>query len=320
MQGSSFRRRVLRGAGAGLAVCLLSVGAQSAAWADDPGTTPQPPMPGAVPGAGGNEGSYIDETGALLGSETGGDVSVDPGPNSGQALSKIELANAYYTAKYSGSGQTAFAQLQAKYEAIYPTAADADVLTLQGAMSAASTARNLHAPWYAQTTSFYCGPASGASLLKTKGNTTSKNEGWAISQSKLALNAYMKTDHDRATKWAGGNYANAINKWREGRAAGYYMQVNRPAGTVFKNAAVYSIDKAMPLAADTVELAGGVHYNNHPNRTIGHWILAYAYDTSGARVTFTDSSKPSFPDAAPRFSASSVSFANNWLKSNGVVY
>lgn len=319
MPSSSFHRQVARAAGIGLCVATLTITAQSAAWATGDIPTP-PPVPGAAPGAGEHEGSYVDQDGALLGAGTGGDVSVDAGPNSEQAVRKLELSRAYYAAKYGGASRTAFFDLEKKYAAQFPMAADADALTLPGAGLAAATERNLRAPSYPQQKDYYCGPASGMSLLKLKGPATSRKDGSSLTQAHLANGNHMRTEAHDATKWASKDWVNGINMWREGRATGHYVQVNSPDGVAFKKAAVHSIDNGMPFGADTVELAGGAHYNGHPNRTIGHWLLGYAYEGSGAKVYFTDSSTPYFPNAAPRFSSSSVSFANAWLQSNGIAY
>lgn len=71
----------------------------------------------------------------------------------------------------------------------------------------------------------------------------------------------------------------------------------------------------------TVELAGGAHYNGHPNRTIGHWVAAYGYSSNAAIGSFADPSTSVWAGVSARFNFSTGIFRDNWLANgNGVVY
>ena len=104
-----------------------------------------------------------------------------------------------------------------------------------------------------------------------------------------------------------------------------YVQVPRPSSLA--SVITYSVGAAgKPMAADTVEFAGGVHYNNHPtSKTIGHWIMGYGYASSGSTCYFADpvggsSAVPWSGPVAKTFSYSSSSFTSRFLQSNGVAY
>ena len=71
---------------------------------------------------------------------------------------------------------------------------------------------------------------------------------------------------------------------------------------------------------NTVEFEGGAHYNGHPNRTIGHWIVGYGYGSSGATSWYNDPATSYYPNASATFQADTASFSNTYLQSNGIMY
>jgi hypothetical protein len=132
----------------------------------------------------------------------------------------------------------------------------------------------------------------------------------------------MQTDANGATTWASDRYRVALNRWADGDATyGFYVTQHNP-GSTLKDSLVSDIDNVHPFGADTVESAGGAHYNHHPtNKTIGHWIAAYGYTSSGSTIWFADSSPSVFGSTvADYFSATTSSFAGTYLQSNGIVW
>jgi hypothetical protein len=171
-----------------------------------------------------------------------------------------------------------------------------------------------------QQNGYYCGPASGLMILKMSYNKKSRVDGSSPSQNALANGNHMRTAANRKTDWGSGLFAKGLNKWT-GKST-WYVQLNSPSVAQTKNALTWSIhlDKK-PVAADTVEMRNGAHYNGHPRgSTIGHWIIAYSYTNKGARATWADPAAPTiFPNAKRTFSADTASF-NTYLRSNGIAY
>lgn len=112
-----------------------------------------------------------------------------------------------------------------------------------------------------------------------------------------------------------------MNKWRQGSSTGYYVDDGAPSATEFKSHLVYDADNNYPLGADTVEMAGGVHYNGHPsNQTIGHWIVGKGYYNYGDGSYFADPATTVWSTVSPEFSYATSTFTNRFLQSNGVTW
>ena len=173
-----------------------------------------------------------------------------------------------------------------------------------------------------QIKSYYCGPASAYMMLSYMGLSASVYNGAKLSQTNLASSTYLRTEANGATTWRSGAMAIGLNRWRGGT---FYVQVNRPTAAVVRAALTNDIGNVgLPIAADTVEIEGLTHYNGHPlNQTIGHWIVGYGYQQSGAISFWQDPSPPYFPAAAPTFSTNTTTFANTFLNtssSNGIAW
>jgi hypothetical protein len=174
---------------------------------------------------------------------------------------------------------------------------------------------------YAQTKGFYCGPASGYMIIRYLHGASfrSRKNNATLSQAHIASNAHMKTEANGSTDWSSKNFTKGLNAWR---GENWYVQVPHPTAKLFKAALSHSIgSNGMPVAADAVELAGGVHYNGHPvNRTIGHWLVAYGYDSCGGKAYFADPATSVWSSVKPKFSYDSKLFANRFLQNNGIAY
>jgi hypothetical protein len=173
---------------------------------------------------------------------------------------------------------------------------------------------------YGQNKNYYCGPASGYMILKYKGNATSVYNGASLSQANLAKPAHMDTD-DGATEWASHGFRIGLNRWRQGSSSGFFVDLANPSATDVEVALTYDIyQQTMPFGADTVEIAGGTHYNGHPvNQTIGHWVTAYAYSSSGATGSWADPSTSVWASASPKFSYNTANFTNRFIN-NGITW
>jgi hypothetical protein len=180
--------------------------------------------------------------------------------------------------------------------------------------------RTLTHTYYAQEKGYWCGPATGKMAVKIiAGSITSRYNGAAFAQSSVAGPAHMQTESAGATTWGSGNFVRGVNRWL-GRSL--YQQVDSPSASTVRSALRTSIGtNGDPVAADTVEFAGGLHYNGHPtNQTIGHWILAYAYEDSGATVKFLDPSTSVWSGVNSAFTANTDTFTGRYLQSNGIAY
>lgn len=271
-----------------------------------------------------------------IGTETGGDV-FDPATETQvsavtalQEGSKGRLSTAYYGVMFQGLSSTAYNKELASYGTAFGADSIAGAGTLStattqvGALAAAATSKVASLTSYGQSKGFYCGPASGYNILKYGGYSTGKYSGaaYSLSQGNLARSAYMNTDAAGATKWSTDRFRIGLNRWIYGKDTGFYVSKHAPTASYVTNAIVYdmSFAKPRPFGADTVELAGGKHYNGHPNRTIGHWLTAYGYASSGKTIYFADPSFSVYANAASKFTATTSSFTTSYLQSNGITW
>jgi hypothetical protein len=288
----------------------------------------------------------------LPGSITGGDVSSAPftqtADEQSQSQDKAALAKAYHDLK---SGAVSAAQYQSTLDGytkrwgaaavgakggtrMSRTGGSSYTASNMTSMAAAGTG-NYQSSYLvfthrAESKSFYCGPAAGEMVLRFLGDTTSYLEGTSIRQTALATSEYMNTDNDGATTYSSHHWRIGVNKWDGGSSTGYYVDNASPSGSDFEGYLTWDIDDTHPLGADTVELGGGSHYNHHPKtQTIGHWLVGYGYDNYGDTVMFDDpstsiwgtgGSNPQNPPTLPQFTASTVSFGNTYLQSNGITW
>ena len=101
----------------------------------------------------------------------------------------------------------------------------------------------------------------------------------------------MKTEANGVTAWSTNLFRIGLNKFAQGTATGWYVDLGAPSAAQFKNSLTTDIDYGHGFGADTVELAGGSHYNGHPvGQTIGHWLGVYGYASSGSTAYFSDPS------------------------------
>ena len=280
----------------------------------------------AVPASAQTLGQVVDPHPGV-GNVTGGDVT--PGgaapAMTQQAKEKVAATLAWDAAIKAGNTAGA-AKAMNEYRAKWGGAgvgsqAKAMSMTQSSAVAAVPVpaSRILGVVQVGQHTPVFCGPASGYMIVRYLHGVgfRSRYDGSAPGQAGLANANHMATTANHVTAWATGRYVTGINRWR---GVNDYVQVHAPSASLLQSVFTNSIGvKGMPFAADTVEFAGGPHYNGHPNRTIGHWITAYGYTSSGAVGHWADPSTTSFASAQRTFSFNTVSF-NKWLQSNGIAY
>jgi hypothetical protein len=105
----------------------------------------------------------------------------------------------------------------------------------------------------------------------------------------------------------------------------YYTNQETPTKAQFESNIWYTIGaKGYPVAVDSLETVGGYHYNNHPNRQLGHWIVAYGYTKNVVKTRFADpahSSAVSWGDLPNEyFSYDTTNFAGRFQTGNGMVW
>lgn len=161
-----------------------------------------------------------------------------------------------------------------------------------------------------QTKGYYCGPATAAMIAKYKGKT--------YSQATLAGNDYLKTDANGATKWALKVMAPTLNKIV---GTTEYQQIQSPTLASLKASFVNNIGgNYLPVAIDTYEYQGGAHYNKHPDKNIGHWIVGHGYSGSGSTLAFHDPAQGVWSGATiPETFSYSASGFHQWVTTNGIV-
>jgi hypothetical protein len=178
------------------------------------------------------------------------------------------------------------------------------------ALAATATALELPVTWVRQTNGYYCGPATGYMMLSYKGFATSVKDGTPLSQARLATTAYMSTDANGQTSSFSNNMNWGLNRWRNGADTGYYVRNKVDSADELRIQFTYSTYLGEATAVSTVEVGTGIHYNNHPLRTIGHWVVGVGYQTSGSTIIMLDpaSGLKGYENTAPRFTAVTSTF------------
>lgn len=153
----------------------------------------------------------------------------------------------------------------------------------------------------AQQRSYWCGPATLASLVQA--NKV------GISQTTAATRLSTSSN---GTDWYRGSGNYPMERALDRYSGGFnYTPVNLPytpskADTaMFKqrlmaNVATYQ----QGIAGNAVEVTNGPHLNGHPNRTIYHWVPVRGYDDKGATTRYADSvagSAISWAGPVPRY-------------------
>jgi hypothetical protein len=176
----------------------------------------------------------------------------------------------------------------------------------------------LPVPYHGQTTNYYCGPASGVMIADWLGAGPSAANGTSLSQVHMAGPVHMQTDQYGNTSYASKRFTTGLNQWLRGTDGGYYTQHDSPSVNTFRQGLAYDIDDMHAFGADTVEIAGGAHYNNHPrDTTIGHWLTVRGYTDYKDTTHFRDPSATIWPQVAQSFNMGTNSFVNSYMQSNG---
>jgi hypothetical protein len=139
-----------------------------------------------------------------------------------------------------------------------------------------------------QTTTYYCGPASGLMILKSQGVTKSKKTGESLTQKVLANAKHMNTETGRQTSWSPPAFANGLNAARGGS---YYVHYRPGSAAALQSAVFWSLgEKYLAAGINLQETTKSGTYNYHPvpGGTRGHWLAIYGHSGSGATVKMHD--------------------------------
>jgi hypothetical protein len=181
-----------------------------------------------------------------------------------------------------------------------------------------SVTRMPHIP---QRNDYFCGPAAGMMILKSAYPYKSAYDGAELNQSNIGSYYHMGTWRNKVTDWGARDFTRGLNLWRG--KANWYVQIPSPSAEYVRSAIVYAVHyENKPLAGSTVEFKGGDRYNGHPRnslRHIGHWIVAFKYEQSGAVGYWADPATSVFPNAKPTFAYNTKSF-HQFLKTNGIAH
>jgi hypothetical protein len=167
-----------------------------------------------------------------------------------------------------------------------------------------------------QTKSYYCGPAAAYSVIMAwhneKGNPTVSNfdHVTTLSQAHLGTSTYTNADAG-STDWVDKDMLRALNRWLVTPVA--YVQITPTSIQQLEDKVTLDIDIDWMMASDMSEVAGGAHYNHHPDKTIYHWTSIRGYEDSGNAFHFQDPAAnttvlpPEWGSVLPYFTMSSTS-------------
>ncbi len=225
------------------------------------------------------------------------------------------MRSATFTDDMAPAWKTQLLALHTKRDAGMMTAADAtawnNIIDAQGLDPAAristagpsasggivpmATSRDLTGTQQPQTQTYYCGPASGQSIVLAWHNvnpvlypTASQWDGASLSQAHLGTATYTNADNSHSTDWGDGDMTRALNRWIFNGGV-TYVQYTPTSAAALASHVTTDIDLNMMMAAGTVEWINGSHFNSHPNLTIYHWTTIRGYTSSGSTLDLQDS-------------------------------
>ncbi|PJI94662.1 C39 family peptidase [Luteimicrobium subarcticum] len=139
--------------------------------------------------------------------------------------------------------------------------------------SSSNPTKSAVALWQQQKTGYWCGPTSVA--IASKYFHTNKTQAEVAAKIK--------------TTTAGSDRLQVRNgmRWVAGSRGSQYEAISAPSATELK--AIIRADIGgyhIPVVINTHEVK--THYNNHPNRDIGHFVIAVGYRNGGSTVTIVD--------------------------------
>lgn len=186
------------------------------------------------------------------------------------------------------------------------------------------TSAHLAANQTAQTTSYYCGPASVHEALGTVGVS--------LSQAAAATKLHTTT---QGTAWSGGGTSPSgypvPDVLNGNQRRNYY--VPQPVSSASSDAIssyksdlkvdIYTV--SAPLVGDAWEVPGGPHLVGHPtNREIFHWFEIRGYQNSGGSTMYEDSvhgaSSISWSGSVPAYSTLASSTIVTIVSGRGYVW
>ena len=185
--------------------------------------------------------------------------------------------------------------------------APSEVAGLPAVVAGDPAPRLLSVTQYGQQRGNWCGPATVYMMMKYKGITLSAyNSNHTLSQTTLSTGDYTNAGMYGGTDWVDFDMRRAVNRWRFGDENVGYEQVTPSSTTHLMTMTMIDIQGYEPLAADMVEVYGGLHYNYHPNRAeaIYHWTAGYGYwygSGYGDLVYFKDPATTVWPNVQPSF-------------------
>jgi hypothetical protein len=186
--------------------------------------------------------------------------------------------------------------------------AGATVAPLSTCVSTIPATKTLSVTWQQQKYGFWCGPTTVSMASYYFG--TKKTQAQAASYIGTTKAGSDRLQVAKGMKWASGS-----------RKIGY-TQIAAPSASKITSILRADIGKnAAPVAVNTHEIAGGSHYNKHPNRSIGHFTLAYGYTSGGQTAKIADPAaglKGGYENSAKKFPISASALAG-FVDDRGVV-
>ena len=161
----------------------------------------------------------------------------------------------------------------------------------------------------AQTTNYYCGPATAAEALGVRNI-------W-VSQSTLAGNSYLQTNEYGGTNWGSLVMPSTLNAWTNSY---FYEAIDANSTntyTVYESDLYADIGEGWSvILAVQEEKNAGPHLVGHPtNIVINHWVASYGYTEYGGNTAYADSvhGAGSIPWNSSVPAYSTISSYNMWV-------
>jgi hypothetical protein len=101
---------------------------------------------------------------------------------------------------------------------------------------------------------------------------------------------------------------------------GWYADVATPGLTGYRRKLKFDVDYNHGMGVSTVEFANQTHYNGHPNKKIGHWIVGHGYDNKGGQGKYADPATTVWGSVNPHFWYDTSDFVSNFMGSNGITW
>jgi len=199
---------------------------------------------------------------------------------------KQVLAQEYVTQKNAGAPASALQAIVAQINEL--TGTTSSPMRATGGVSPFYAAVYLSVTTPEESTSYYCGPASGVAVLNWVYSGSPAWNGDSVTQSNLAKSNWLKTDANQETDFYASTWVHTLNSWTDGTDSGWYELGYSPSSVSYENDMVLDIDNSYPLVDDVYTTSSTGYLVGYSSGIWYHYVVGSGYGSYGGTTTYDD--------------------------------